>query len=227
MSAELQLHFDRGTHFWLRGNLARAVKGRHGSAETLLVEQGPMRLMVKRVQLERKHSGLARATLASSAFVQAEFSRAATHPNIMQLLDFYIVGASVCYFVFKVMDSDLETVLLTRAKDNQRLEEPWIARVVGEVALALDYLVHFGAAHNNVSPPNILLDAEEHVRLTDPQHFGYLCAPPGPGKRDPLRQGVRYDAPEILLGDKPPASTRGAEIGGGQGRCVEPGVRDV
>jgi len=176
----------------------------------LLVEQGPMRLMVKRVQLERKHSGLARVTLASSAFVQAEFSRVATHPNILQLLDFYLVGASVCYFVFKVVDSDLETVLINKARDGQRLEEPWIARVIGEVALALDYLIHFNTAHNNVSPPNILLDSEESVRLTDPQHFGYLSAPPRAGKR----QGVHYDAPEILLGDQPPANWKARKLAG-------------
>ncbi|SDD38645.1 serine/threonine-protein kinase [Glycomyces harbinensis] len=113
------------------------------------------------------------------------------HPNIM-----YVIAAAgtedrLLYFVMPRAEEDLRARLADGA-----LDPAATARVIAQVASALDFAHARGVVHRDVKPANILFGAGDHVYLSD---FG--VAKPVAGE-DLTRAGdsigtSRYTAPEV------------------------------
>ncbi|MEV3939194.1 serine/threonine-protein kinase [Glycomyces sp. NPDC049804] len=113
------------------------------------------------------------------------------HPHIM-----YVIAAAgkkdrLLYFVMPRAEADLQTRLAAGA-----LGPKETARVITQVASALDFAHARGVVHRDVKPANILFGAEDHVYLSD---FG--VARPALGE-DLTQAGDaigtrRYTAPEV------------------------------
>ena len=97
---------------------------------------------------------------------EAKLAAAIDHPNLVTI---YRGGEweGVLYLAMQfVPGTDLRELL--HAKGPQEL--PWIERIVGQVASALDAAHAFGLVHRDVKPANILLSeaqGDEHAYLTD------------------------------------------------------------
>jgi serine/threonine protein kinase len=125
------------------------------------------------------------------------------HPHIM-----YVIAAArkedpLLYFVMPRAEADLRTRLADGALDPAET-----ARVITQVASALDFAHDRGVVHRDVKPANILFGAGDHVYLSD---FGVAKHAVG---EDLTRAGDligtrRYTAPEIYSSraDKADAST--------------------
>lgn len=73
------------------------------------------------------------------------------------------------------------------------------ARIVAQVAAALDAAHEAGVIHCDVKPANVMVDDHGHAKLAD---FGIARAARGPGEHE-LIGTARYIAPERVLGDPP------------------------
>lgn len=118
------------------------------------------------------------------------------HPHIM-----YVIAAArrkerLLYFVMPRAETDLRARLKAGA-----LEPEEAARVITQVASALDFAHDHGVVHRDVKPANILFGAGNHVYLSD---FGVAKQDAG---EDLTRAGEsigtrRYTAPEVYNGSR-------------------------
>jgi eukaryotic-like serine/threonine-protein kinase len=102
---------------------------------------------------------LARARFERGALVLSHLE----HPHIMRIYDFWERGP-VCYQVLPLVRTSLAAALLHEGPFAPRAA----ARVLLELAAALDHAHRQGVVHRDVKPQHILLeDDERRVRLTD------------------------------------------------------------
>ncbi len=85
------------------------------------------------------------------------------HPGIVPLLEMG-EGDRLGYLVFPlILGGSLRQLL----RHSPRLPAGQAARIVADVARALDHAHHMGVVHRDVKPDNLLLDREGRVYLTD------------------------------------------------------------
>ena len=99
-----------------------------------------------------------RARFAREARVLAELS----HPNIVPILDY---GESNGY-AFLTMPFKIVGTLQAQL-DNGGFPPRHVARMIGDIASALDYAHQQGVIHRDVKPSNILLDEDGNALLSD------------------------------------------------------------
>jgi len=149
---------------------------------------------------------LMRRELAAMTEERTRFQREArlmarlTHPGIMPVHAFgeVTVGADrIPYFVMRYVDGES---LAERLRRDGALGAGDVRRILGELALTLDYAHHEGVVHRDLKPENVLLERTGRVILTD---FGVAALPsydaqPMPGFSAGTPQ---YMSPEQLVGE--------------------------
>ena len=94
---------------------------------------------------------------------ESKLAASLDHPNVIPI---YAAGEyqGVLYIAMRfVPGNDLRTLL----REEGRLEPERAARIVAQVASALDAAHAHGLVHRDVKPANVLMTAEDHVYLTD------------------------------------------------------------
>jgi serine/threonine protein kinase len=84
------------------------------------------------------------------------------HPHIIQLYD-YGFDSDVHYYAMEyVKGKDLADLIY-----EERVSYQKAASVIAQSALALDYAHSMGVLHRDIKPANILIDKDNHARVTD------------------------------------------------------------
>jgi serine/threonine protein kinase len=149
---------------------------------------------------------LMRHDLAAATEERTRFQREArlmarlTHPGIMPVHAFgevTVEGERLPYFVMRYVDGES---LAERLRRDGKLGAGDVRRIIGELALTLDYAHHEGVVHRDLKPENVLLERSGRVILTD---FGVAALPsydaqPTPGFSAGTPQ---YMSPEQLVGE--------------------------
>ena len=122
------------------------------------------------------------------------------HPNIMYVIAAARKNDRLLYFVMPRAEADLRARLKESA-----LEPIEAARVITQLARALDFAHARGVAHRDVKPANVLFGAGDHVYLSD---FGVAKHAVG---EDLTRAGQsigtsRYTAPEVYSASRTASS---------------------
>jgi predicted Ser/Thr protein kinase len=85
------------------------------------------------------------------------------HPHIVTIHDVAIADG-VNYIVMEFIEGQpLSTVI----RQGGAMPPERVARIIGQVASALDYAHQQGFVHRDIKPSNIMLRADDHVTLTD------------------------------------------------------------
>ena len=94
---------------------------------------------------------------------EARIAAGLEHPHIVPI---YRVGQSgdVIYLVMKLLRGQ---ALSDRLREHGVLPPAEVARVMSEVASALDYAAKHGVVHRDVKPDNIMLDTDDRCIVTD------------------------------------------------------------
>ncbi|MDQ2951785.1 MAG: serine/threonine protein kinase, partial [Chloroflexota bacterium] len=137
---------------------------------------------------------------ADSAFRERfadEARRAASvqHPNVVTVYDEGRDGEDS----FMVMEYVEGKTLRDVVRDRGPLPAHEAARIVSQVAAALDAAHEAGVIHCDVKPANVILTDEGTAKLTD---FGIARAARGPREHE-LIGTARYIAPERVAGEAP------------------------
>jgi DNA-binding beta-propeller fold protein YncE len=137
--------------------------------------------------------------LARERFVrEARLAAAIEHPNVIPI---HATGEQdgLAYIAMRFVDgSDLRALI----RADGALAPARAARIVAQVAAALDAAHRTGLVHRDVKPANVLLDADEHVYLAD---FGLTRGEWSTSGPPPTESGVfvgtsDYVAPEQIRG---------------------------
>jgi serine/threonine protein kinase len=126
-----------------------------------------------------------------------EARRAASvlHPNVVTVFDEGRDGADA----FMVMELVRGRTLRDVIADRGPLRPHEAARIVAQVAAALDAAHEAGVIHCDVKPANVIVDQQGTAKLTD---FGIARAARGPREHE-LIGTARYIAPERIEGKAP------------------------
>jgi tRNA A-37 threonylcarbamoyl transferase component Bud32 len=126
-----------------------------------------------------------------------EARRAASvlHPNVVTVFDEGRDGADA----FMVMELVRGRTLRDVVADRGPLRPHEAARIVGQIAAALDAAHEAGVIHCDVKPANVIVDEQGTAKLTD---FGIARAARGPREHE-LIGTARYIAPERIEGKAP------------------------
>jgi tRNA A-37 threonylcarbamoyl transferase component Bud32 len=126
-----------------------------------------------------------------------EARRAASviHPNVVTVFDEGRDGSDA----FMVMELVRGRTLRDVVADRGPLRPHEAARIVAQIAAALDAAHEAGVIHCDVKPANVIVDQEGTAKLTD---FGIARAARGPREHE-LIGTARYIAPERIEGKAP------------------------
>jgi serine/threonine protein kinase len=126
-----------------------------------------------------------------------EARRAASvlHPNVVTVFDEGRDGADA----FMVMELVRGRTLRDMVADRGPLRPHEAARIVAQIAAALDAAHEAGVIHCDVKPANVIVDQQGTAKLTD---FGIARAARGPREHE-LIGTARYIAPERIEGRAP------------------------
>ena len=134
---------------------------------------------------------------------EARRAAAVSHPNVVAVYDEGRDGADAFMVMEYVRGRSLREVVAERGA----LPPHEAARIVSQVANALDATHAAGVIHCDVKPANVMLDDSGTAKLTD---FGIARAAQDPQERE-LVGTARYVAPERIEGA--PATERGDVYG--------------
>ena len=126
---------------------------------------------------------------------EARRAAAVAHPNVVTVYDDGRDGGTS----FMVMEYVRGRTLRDVVADRGPLPAHEAARIVAQVAAALDAAHEAGVIHCDVKPANVIVDEHGTAKLTD---FGIARAARGPREHE-LIGTARYIAPERVAGDPP------------------------
>jgi len=126
---------------------------------------------------------------------EARRAAAVLHPNVVTVFDEGRDGADA----FMVMELVRGRTLRDVVADRGPLRPHESARIVAQIAAALDAAHEAGVIHCDVKPANVIVDQQGTAKLTD---FGIARAARGPREHE-LIGTARYIAPERIEGKAP------------------------
>ena len=86
------------------------------------------------------------------------------HPNVVKLLDFGKKDDGVYFIVMELIEGrSLETI----TKHEGPIKEKQLISIAYQVSSVLQYLEENNVIHRDIKPGNILLNAADHIKLTD------------------------------------------------------------
>jgi serine/threonine protein kinase len=129
---------------------------------------------------------------------EARRAASVSHPNVVTVFDEGRDGEDSFMVMEYVRGKTLRDVIAERGP----LPAHQAARIIAQVAAALDAAHEAGVIHCDVKPANVILDEQGTAKLTD---FGIARAARGPREHE-LIGTARYIAPERVAGD--PATER-------------------
>lgn len=137
---------------------------RVGTGGTAEVYEGRHHVLARRVAVKVLHPHLARDPEMRARFRrEAEAASRLAHPFICSPLDYGEVGETVA-LVQPFLGGGC---LVSEVLDGQRVAAPRVARIVAQLASALDYAGRQGVIHRDVKPDNVLFDDDGNAILTD------------------------------------------------------------
>jgi predicted Ser/Thr protein kinase len=124
------------------------------------------------------------------------------HPNVIPI---YQAGEheGMLFLAMRYVDGE---DLRTELQREGRLEPERAARIVAQIAAALDVAHARGLVHRDVKPANVLLTPDDHVYLTDFGLTKRVVTDPEATKTGELVGSLNYVAPEQIRGE--PVSPR-------------------
>jgi serine/threonine protein kinase len=126
---------------------------------------------------------------------EARRAASVTHPNVVTVFDEGRDGADA----FMVMELVRGRTLRDIVADRGALAPHEAARLIAQIAAALDAAHEAGVIHCDVKPANVIVDQQGTAKLTD---FGIARAARGPREHE-LIGTARYIAPERIEGRAP------------------------
>ena len=126
---------------------------------------------------------------------EARRAASVSHPNVVTVYDEGRDGDDSFMVMEFVRGRTLRDVVAERGP----LAPHEAARIVSQIAAALDAAHEAGVIHCDVKPANVILDDHGHAKLTD---FGIARAARGPREHE-LIGTARYIAPERVAGEPP------------------------
>jgi len=126
---------------------------------------------------------------------EARRAAAVIHPNVVTVFDEGRDGSDA----FMVMELVRGRTLRDVVADRGPLRPHEAARLVAQIAAALDAAHEAGVIHCDVKPANVIVDQQGTAKLTD---FGIARAARGPSEHE-LIGTARYIAPERIEGRAP------------------------
>jgi tetratricopeptide (TPR) repeat protein/tRNA A-37 threonylcarbamoyl transferase component Bud32 len=159
----------------------------------------------RRVAIKAVHPELAAHPSIGRRFLaEARTIARLRHPNIVAVH----TAGNADGLLYYVMDEVEGESLRQRLVREQRLEPATVARIVGDVAAALEAAGRAGVVHRDVKPENVLLDqATGRAMLAD---FGIARAMAGESGTSSTGQGVAVGTPAYMS----PEQAAGEEIDG-------------
>jgi serine/threonine protein kinase len=126
---------------------------------------------------------------------EARRAAAVSHPNVVTVFDEGRDGEDS----FMVMEFVRGKTLRDMVAERGPLPPHEAARIISQIAAALDAAHEAGVIHCDVKPANVIVDEHGHAKLTD---FGIARAARGQREHE-LIGTARYIAPERVAGDPP------------------------
>lgn len=127
---------------------------------------------------------------------EAEILKRLDHPNIVHVNEL-IEANGRCYLLMELVSGG---ELLDRlfSYPDERIPEPQARIWFRQIVAAVQYCHEHGVAHRDLKLENILLDAEDHIRVSD---FGFANVfPTSDSFLKTLCGSARYAPPELLAG---------------------------
>jgi serine/threonine-protein kinase len=169
--------------------------GRGGMGTVYLARE---RLLERLVAIKVLHRELFDAESQERFLREARAAARLTHANIVPLYSFGQSAETVFYVMGYIEGESLESLL----RRSPRLPPSAVARILGELADALDYAHQHGVVHRDVKPDNIMIErATGRVVLTD---FGIARVTTAIGltKTGVIIGTPLYMSPEQAAGDR-------------------------
>jgi predicted Ser/Thr protein kinase len=178
------------------GHRIEEVAGRGGMG---VVYRATQLALDRTVALKVIAPGLIEDDAMRKRFVrESKVAASIDHPNVIPI---YYAGeeGGVAYIAMRYVPGDDLRSLVRRER---RLEPRRAARLVAQVAAALDAAHAAGLVHRDVKPANVLLGPDEHVYLTDFGLTKHALSIGGATKPGHWVGTLDYVAPEQIRGER-------------------------
>jgi predicted Ser/Thr protein kinase len=178
------------------GHRIEEVAGRGGMG---VVYRATQLALDRTVALKVIAPGLIEDDAMRNRFVrESKVAASIDHPNVIPI---YYAGeeGGVAYIAMRYVPGDDLRSLVRREK---RLEPRRAARLIAQVAQALDAAHAAGLVHRDVKPANVLLGPDEHVYLTDFGLTKHALSIGGATKPGHWVGTLDYVAPEQIRGER-------------------------
>ncbi len=178
------------------GHEIEAIAGRGGMG---VVYRARQRSLDRTVALKVIAPSLMQDAAIRRRFVrESRIAASIDHPNVIPI---YYTGEEdgVAYIAMRYVPGDDVRTLVRR---EGRLDPRRAARIVAQVAAALDAAHSAGLVHRDVKPANVLLGPEDHVYLTDFGLTKHVLSEAGATRPGHWVGTLDFVAPEQIRGER-------------------------